>query len=137
MKMFLKKNKPDNSEMAKYIRSKHIKEKNTLQFRDNDGKWVERYNSAYNGAYEIPIRKSTSLSDSDDADDAVYKHTYSSGSDHDDSEDEEAKGKDVYYLAMRICISEYNFQRPLSYYYIDTKDIPNNYEYDFKNYKII
>jgi hypothetical protein len=38
---------------------------------------------------------------------------------------------------MRICISEYNFQTPLSYYYIDTKDIPNKYEYDFKKYKII
>jgi hypothetical protein len=143
MKMFLKKNKPDNSEMAKYICSKHIKEKNTLQFRDNDSKWVEQYNSAYNGAYEIPIRKSTSLSDSgdddDDADDEddATKIIYSSGSDHDDGEDEEAKEKDIYYLAMRICISEYNFQRPLSYYYIDTKDIPNNYEYDFKNYKII
>jgi len=142
MKMFLKKNKPDNSEMAKYICSKHIKEKNTLQFRDNDSKWVEQYNSAYNGAYEIPIRKSTSLSDNGDDDDAddeddATKIIYSSGSDHDDGEDEEAKEKDIYYLAMRICISEYNFQRPLSYYYIDTKDIPNNYEYDFKNYKII
>jgi hypothetical protein len=30
---------------------------------------------------------------------------------------------------MRICISEYIFQTPLSYYYIDTKDIPNKYEY--------
>ena len=38
---------------------------------------------------------------------------------------------------MRICIREYNFQTPLSYYYIDTVDIPNNYEYDFKKYKII
>ena len=50
--------------------------------------------------------------------------------------DERGK-KHMYYLAMRICISEYNFQTPLSYYYIDTKDIPNNYEYDFKKYKII
>ena len=74
--------------------------------------------------------------DADEEDDAT-KIIYSSGSDNDDGEDEEAKEKDVYYLAMRICISEYNFQRPLSYYYIDTKDIPNNYEYDFKNYKII
>jgi hypothetical protein len=41
------------------------------------------------------------------------------------------------YLAMRICTNEYSFQTPLSYYYIDTKDIPNNYEYDFKKYKII
>jgi hypothetical protein len=159
MKMFLKKNKPDNSEMAKYICSKHLKEKNTLQFRDNDSKWTEQYNSAYNGTYEIPIRKSAGLSDNgdddDDDSDDVYKHMYSNGSDRDDLEDEETKerdvniqslneenrgkgkGKDIYYLAMRICISEYNFQMPLSFYYIDTKDIPNNYEYDFKNYKII
>ena len=38
---------------------------------------------------------------------------------------------------MRVCVNEYIFQTPLSYYYIDTKDIPNKYEYDFKNYKII
>jgi uncharacterized protein YxeA len=47
------------------------------------------------------------------------------------------KNKNVYYLAMRICIKEYNFQTPLSYYYIEMKDIPDKYEYDFKKYKII
>ena len=47
------------------------------------------------------------------------------------------KRNSIYYLAMRICTNEYIFQTPLSYYYIDTKDIPNNYEYDFKKYKII
>lgn len=153
MKMFLKKNKPDKSEMAKYICSKHPIEKNTIQFRDNDCKWIEQYNSAYNGAYEIPIKKSNSKTEDNDDDDA-YTNVIIDGSDdemendHDHDHDHEydfditslnggEKRNSMYYLAMRICISEYNFQTPLSYYYIDTKDIPNKYEYDFKKYKII
>ena len=149
MKMFLQKNKPDKSEMAKYICSKHPIEKNTIQFRDNDCKWTEQYNSAYNGAYEIPIKKSNSTTEDDAGDDDAA----GVGLFVDDLENEPEpepdfdfdieplnggdKRKSIYYLAMRICISEYNFQTPLSYYYIDTKDIPNKYEYDFKKYKII
>jgi hypothetical protein len=139
MKVFTKRDKPDKSEMAKYIFSTKPLEKKTAQFRDNDCKWKEHYNSSYNGAYEIPIKKSDSMSDTSSID----------STDDDDASDadrndffiekisEKGKQKDVYYLAMRICISEYNFQTPLSYYYIDTKDIPDKYEYDFKKYKII
>ena len=154
MKMFLQKNKPDKSEMAKYICSKHPIEKNTIQFRDNDCKWTEQYNSAYNGAYEIPIKKSNSKTEDDAyavddaagvglfADDLEIEPEPEPGYDFDfDFDIEPLNGGDkkniTYYLAMRICISEYNFQTPLSYYYIDTKDIPNKYEYDFKKYKII
>jgi hypothetical protein len=149
MKMFLQKNKPDKSEMAKYICSKHPIEKNTIQFRDNDCKWTEQYNSAYNGAYEIPIKKSNSTTEDDAGDDDAA----GVGLFGDDLEIEPEpepdfdfdieflnggdKRNSTYYLAMRICISEYNFQTPLSYYYIETKDIPNKYEYDFKKYKII
>ncbi len=155
MKMFLQKNKPDKSEMAKYICSKHPIEKNTIQFRDNDCKWTEQYNSAYNGAYEIPIKKSNSTTEDDAGDDDAAgvglfvddlenEPEPEPGYDFDfdfDFDIEPLNGGDkrniTYYLAMRICISEYNFQTPLSYYYIDTKDIPNKYEYDFKKYKII
>ena len=145
MKMFLKKNKPDRSEMAKYICSKHPIEKNTIQFRDNDCKWTEQYNSVYNGVYEIPIKKSDGMTDDDAADVVVDGFIYGlEDGDHDgdidiatDILDGGDKTKNIYYLAMRICTNEYSFQTPLSYYYIDTKDIPNNYEYDFKKYKII
>jgi hypothetical protein len=131
--VFIKKDRPDKSDMAKYICSLNPLEKKTAQFRDNDSKWTEQYNSAYNGVYEIPIKKSDSMDSMD-----------SEGSSDDDANDyfidkvsEKGKQKHIYYLAMRICISEYNFQTPLSYYYIDTKDIPDKYEYDFKKYKII
>ena len=152
MKMFLQKNKPDKSEMAKYICSKHPIEKNTIQFRDNDCKWTEHYNSAYNGVYEIPIKKSNSTTEDDAGDDDAGDDAAAGvGLFVDDLENEPEpeydfdveflnggdKRNSIYYLAMRICISEYNFQTPLSYYYIDTKDIPNKYEYDFKKYKII
>ena len=150
MKVFLKKDKPDKSEMAKNIFSVKPIEKKTAQFRDNDCKWRDQYNSSYNGTYEIPIKKSdsvvkkrsdkdTDVYSSESGDDFAYMHD--SGDEEEtevlvDSLDERGK-KHMYYLAMRICISEYTFQKPLSYYYIDTKDIPNNYEYDFKKYKII
>jgi hypothetical protein len=152
MKMFLKKNKPDRSDMAKYICLQHPIEKNTIQFRDNDCKWTEQYNSAYNGNYEIDIKKSNdvSLDNKYEIVDTESKNNYDSESDYDsDSEsiseyvsdiklsEGENKNRNIRYLAMRICISEYNFQTPLSYYYINTKDIPNKYEYEFKKYKII
>jgi hypothetical protein len=145
MKMFLEKNKPDRSEMAKYICSKHPIEKNTIQFRDNDCKWTEQYNSVYNGIYKIPIKKSDGMTEDEAADVAadVAVDGFIYGLDDggidiaSDILDGGDKAKNIYFLAMRICINEYIFQTPLSYYYIDTKDIPNKYEYDFKNYKII
>jgi hypothetical protein len=145
MKMFLEKNKPDRSEMAKYIYSKHPIEKNTIQFRDNDCKWTEQYNSAYNGIYKIPIKTPNIAVDDDDTYDNEILHDsddYDDGGVSDNEDDDQllhkgGKRKDIYYLAMRICVTEYIFQTPLSYYYIDTKDIPNKYEYEFKNYKII
>ena len=112
IKMFLKKDKPDRSQMAKYIFEKYPIEKYTSQFRDNDCIWTENYNSAYNGSYIINMDEKND-NDNDDND------------------------NDKYYLAPRICISDYTFQAPLSFYYINTEDIPNKYEYDFKNYKII
>ena len=154
MKVFLKKDKPDKSEMAKSIYSLNPVEKKTAQFRDNDCKWREQYNSSYNGAYEIPIKKSeikikkgedeVDVDGAENVDDSGDDFSYMNDSDDEGKSDyvvdslfETGKQKYMYYLAMRICISEYNFQTPLSYYYIDTKDIPNNYEYDFKKYKII
>jgi hypothetical protein len=150
MKVFMKKDKPDKSEMAKYICSLNPVEKKTAQFRDNDSRWTEQYNSSYNGAYEIPIKKSDIVvrkkeDGSDSGDDFAYMNDSEDGEDGEETEydyfDESfykrGKNKNVYYLAMRICIKEYNFQTPLSYYYIDTKDIPDKYEYDFKKYKII
>jgi hypothetical protein len=151
MKVFLKKDKPDKSEMAKHIFSLKPFEKKTAQFRDNDCKWIEHYNSTYNGAYKIPIKKSDIIvkkrddgeesgDSGDSGDDFAYMTDSEDGEEIEsfvDSLYETGKKKHIYYLAMRICISEYIFQTPLSYYYIDTKDIPNNYEYDFKKYKII
>jgi hypothetical protein len=105
MKVFMKKDKPDRSEMAKYICSLNPVEKKTAQFRDNDSKWTEQYNSSYNGAYEIPIKKSDSM-DGDGSDDS--EGSEGSGGDDDandyfiDKVSEKGKQKHIYYLAMRI-----------------------------------
>lgn len=39
--------------MGQYLFEKYPEKINTGQFRDNDNKWVKRYNTAYNGEYMI------------------------------------------------------------------------------------
>lgn len=169
LKMFLEHSKPDKSEMAKYIFNRHPIELNTAQFRDNDCKWTEHYNSAYNGIYSIKIKNNHKQEndndekkvgnedeDKDEDEDNDFIHNYDVdseyvskytqehkrkqqiSSEHDDILLHKGGGnKDIYHLAMRICLNEYIFQTPLSYYYINTNDIPNKYENKFKKYKII
>ena len=137
IKMFLKQDKPDKSEMAKYIYKQNPIEKNTAQFRDNDCKWTESYNTAYNGSYNIKINSKEDTSEHED-----YYESYNSASSSLEinssyiEDNNSVEDNDIYYLGMRICIDEYIFQTPLSYYYIDTTNIPDKYEYSFKNYKI-
>ena len=151
IKMFLQQNKPDNSEMAKYIYNKNPIEKYTAQFRDNDCKWTESYNTAYNGSYNIKINSTDNKSEHGEHN----EHEYEDASEHNDDYESYNSASssyeinslyvgdknidednNTYHLGMRICIDEYIFQTPLSYYYIDTTNIPDNYEYSFKNYKI-
>ena len=156
IKMFLKKDKRDRSLMAKHIMDKYSIEKYTAQFRDNDCNWTEKYNSAYNGSYIIDINEKNMTqrdnvyddndyddNDYDNSEDNDFIHKYSVSSDDDDDDEDKHQQshsqhhEHIYHLGMRICIRDYRFQMPLSYYYINTDNIPNKYEYDFKNYKII
>jgi hypothetical protein len=129
MKMFSQHDKIDTSEMAEVIFENDPSEKNTGQFRDNDCKWTLRYNSAYNGDYNIkyiPNKYEVSDIDSDDMESMIDGG----------KSKENLKTKSIK-LAMRICIDEYSLQMPISYHYIDTSNIPKRYQSDFKNYKII
>ena len=130
MKMFLIKDKPDKSKMAKYILNKYPIEKKTSQFRDNDCIWTENYNSAYNGSYNINMIEDSDSEEERQENDITNNINISDISDNKEDEN-------IYNLSMRICIDDYKLQTPLSYSYINTKNIPNKYEYDFKNYKII
>ena len=174
LKMFLKNSKPDSSEMAKYIFNRHPIELNTAQFRDNDCKWTEHYNCAYNGLYNIKINNNHESANGNNENKVDDEYGHNNGEDDDEEEDNDfihnydidtedvhkynqehkprksnsseyedtllqrgGKNKDTYHLAMRICLNEYIFQTPLLYCYINTNDIPNKYENDFKKYKII
>lgn len=158
MKMIMKKDKIDDSKMAAYIFERYPVEKKTGQFRDNDCKWTNNYNSVYNGYHDIQYytRKNsdTSYTNTDTSDDS---------DDSDDSEDNENKSHnndlDVYlkktlesetyiktkkkrvtiFLAMRLCIDEYSFQTPISYHYVDITEnkIPEVYDFNFKRYKLL
>jgi hypothetical protein len=127
--------KLDTSEMAKVIFENDPFEKNTGQFRDNDCKWTEQYNSAYNGNYNIEyvpnkyeVSNNSDISDIDSEDD---ESSMNGGKNK-----KTVKNKYIK-LSMRICIDDYSLQTPISYHYIDTTNIPKIYENDFINYKII
>jgi len=38
---------------------------------------------------------------------------------------------------VMFCISKYNQQQVISYHYVDTRNIPDKYSYDFKDYKLL
>ena len=177
MKMFMKKDKIDDSKMATYIFERYPVEKKTGQFRDNDCKWTDNYNSVYNGYHDIHYytRKNSKSqhdnhtdshtdTDSEKDSDTDYDTDYDNDVDtHNDNQDKQEKNikndlgiylqktleSETYiktkkkrvtiFLAMRLCIDEYSFQTPISYHYIDlTKnDIPDVYDFNFKQYKLL
>lgn len=55
MKVFMKRDKPDESNMSKYMATQDVFNSETIQFRDSDGLWTDNYNSAYNGKYNIEL----------------------------------------------------------------------------------
>ena len=126
IKMFLKEDKPDKSEMAKYIYNKNPIEKYTAQFRDNDCKWTESYNTAYNGEYMITYDR-----------DKFVRELREDENDENDENDEKMDNIDKLVFPVMFCISKYNHQRVISYHYVDTKNIPDKYSYDFKDYRLL
>jgi len=151
MRIFMKTDKHDDSKMAKYIFERYPLEKKTGQFRDNDCIWTEKYNSSYNGYHNIQYytreyvdkdhdEHIESEDDTSDDDDLLLdlKTTLES-----ETYVKTKKKRVTIILAMRLCINEYSFQTPLSYHFIningkdDSETIPDVYDYNFKDYKII
>jgi len=157
MKMFMKTDKIDDSKMATYIFERYPVEKKTGQFRDNDCIWTEGYNSAYNGYHNIQYytRETDEHNSNNDRDNENYTDSSDDTSDNDEvvldlkhtleSETyvKTKKKRVTIILAMRLCIDEYSFQTPISYHYInidggiDGGNIPEVYDYNFKDYKLI
>ena len=165
MKMFMKKDKIDDSKMAAYIFERYPAEKKTGQFRDNDCKWTDNYNSVYNGYHDIQYytRKNSKNKQDNytnkDVNTDTDTDTDTSDDSHDNEENYDKNNLDIYlkktlesetysktkkkrvtiFLAMRLCIDEYSFQTPISYHYVDIteNDIPEVYDFNFKQYKLL
>ena len=120
IKMFLERDKIDDSAMAQYLFEKYPEKINTGQFRDNDTKWVSKYNSAYNGEYMI----------------SYDRDKFVRGSQHDDKTENKDNIEKLLFPVM-FCISNYNHQHVISYHYVDTKNIPDKYSYKFKDYRLL
>ena len=116
IKMFLERDKIDDSAMAQYLFNKYPEKIFTGQFRDNDNKWTTKYNTAYNGEYTITY----------DRDKFVEKDK-----DKDEHFDEKTP------FPVMFCVSQYNQQQVISYHYVATKGIPEKYSYEFKDYKLL
>jgi hypothetical protein len=126
IKVFLERDRIDDSVMAQYIFEKYPEKINTGQFRDNDNKWVSKYNTAYNGEYMISY----------DGDKFVRELR----DDEKEEKDEKEENKDnieTLPFPVMFCISSYNHQRVISYHYVDTKNIPDKYSYKFKDYRLL
>jgi hypothetical protein len=125
IKMFLERDKKDDSEMAQYLFENYPEKINTGQFRDNDNKWTKKYNTAYNGEYMITY----------DRDKFITGPRLEN-----DENDEKTESKDNIEklpFPVMFCISNYNHQHVISYHYIDTKNIPDKYSYEFKDYILL
>ena len=123
IKMFLERDKIDDSTMAHYLFEKYPEKINTGQFRDNDTKWVFKYNTAYNGEYMISYDRDKFVRGSQD-----------------DDNDEKTENKDNIEklpFPVMFCINNYNHQHVISYHYVDTKNIPDKYSYKFKDYRLL
>jgi hypothetical protein len=116
IKMFLERDKIDDSAMAQYLFNKYPEKIFTGQFRDNDNKWTAKYNTAYNGEYTITY----------DRDKFVEKDK-----DKDEHFDEKTP------FPVMFCVSQYNQQQVISYHYVDTKGIPDKYSYEYTDYKLL
>ena len=134
IKMFLERDKIDDSIMAQHLFEKYPEKIFTGQFRDNDNEWVKKYNTAYNGEYMIGRDKSRYVEDVEDMEDV----------DDERKERKERKERNknkrnigIIPFPVMFCIHDYNHQQVLSYHYIDTKNIPDKYSYKFKDYKIL
>ena len=116
IKMFLERDKIDDSAMAQYLFNKHPEKIFTGQFRDNDNKWATKYNTAYNGEYMII-------------------HDRDKFVDMDKDEDEHRDEKIAF--PVMFCLSQYNQQQVISYHYVETKSIPDKYSYEYTDYKLL
>lgn len=114
IKMFLERDKIDDSAMAQYLFNKHPEKIFTGQFRDNDNKWTTKYNTAYNGEYTI---------------------TYDRDKFVDMGKDEHRDEKTPF--PVMFCVSQYSQQQVISYHYVDTKSIPDKYSYEYTDYKLL
>jgi hypothetical protein len=114
--------------MAQYLFEKYPEKINTGQFRDNDNKWVLKYNTAYNGEYMITYDRDKFVTGRRDQ------------NDENDENDEIKENKDNIEklpFPVMFCISNYNHQHVISYHYVDTKNIPYKYSYEFKDYRLL
>jgi hypothetical protein len=140
IKMFLERDKIDDSMMAQYLFEKNPEKINTGQFRDNDNKWVKRYNTAYNGEYMITYDRDKYVEKDEDEKDEDEEDEENEDLQNGENDDKNIKNshriKEIPFPVM-FCVSEYNQQKVLSYHYVDTENIPDKYNYKFKDYKLL
>ena len=109
MKVFLKTDVPDDSQISQELAKSDESIRKLLAIRDSNGNWTENYDTAYSGLYFV-----------------------STGSDDDVS----AKNKQIAVNTVEWFFKNYDHSCILSYHMVDTSAIPEKYNVDYTDYKI-
>ena len=109
MKVFLKTDVPDDSQISQELAKSDESIRKLLAIRDSNGNWPENYDTAYSGLYSV-----------------------STGSDDDVS----AKNKQIAVNTVEWFFKNYDHSCILSYHMVDTSAIPEKYNVDYTDYKI-
>ena len=109
MKVFLKTDVPDDSQISQELAKTDESIRKLLAIRDSNGNWTENYDTAYSGLYFV-----------------------STGSDDDVS----AKNKQIAVSTVEWFFKNYDHSSILSYHMVDTSAIPEKYNVDYTDYKI-
>ena len=109
MKVFLKTDVPDDSQISQELAKTDESIRKLLAIRDSNGNWTEKYDTAYSGLYFV-----------------------STGSDDDVS----AKNKQIAVNTVEWFFKNYDHSSILSYHMVDTSAIPEKYNVDYTDYKI-
>ena len=109
MKVFLKTDVPDDSQISQELAKSDESIRKLLAIRDSNGNWTENYDTAYSGLYFVSTGNDNNVPD---------------------------ENKKIAVNTVEWFFKNYDHSSILSYHIVDTSTIPEKYNVDYTDYKI-
>lgn len=109
MKVFLKTDVPDDSQISQELAKTDESVRKLLAIRDSNGNWTENYDTAYSGLYFVSTGNDNNVPD---------------------------ENKKIAVNTVEWFFKNYEHSSILSYHIVDTSTIPEKYNVDYADYKI-